>query len=313
MPGFDRFISEFGADRARLNAPLAPFTTFKVGGPADCLLEVRGAGELQRAIRLARAVPIPVTVLGGGSNVLVSDAGVRGLVIRVHGGVVVLEAPARIRAEAGVSLNNLVRWMVDRGLSALEAWFGTPGTVGGAVFGNAHYAGRSIGDVIASVRLVGAGGDATDLLAPEMEFSYDASRLQRTGEVMLSALFSVVPGSDPDRLRETARQSLAQRKRTQPLGAASAGCIFRNPDPVRDRVPEGIPPSAGALIDRAGLKGQTVGRAHVSTAHANFILNGGGATASEIRALIERCRAEVASRFGVVLEDEIRYLGQWPE
>jgi UDP-N-acetylmuramate dehydrogenase len=313
MPDFDRFISEFGADRVRLNAPLAPFTTFKVGGPADCLLEVRGAGELQRAIRLARVAAIPVTVLGGGSNVLVSDAGVRGLVILVHGGVVVLEAPARIRAEAGVSLNSLARWMVDRGLSALEAWSGTPGTVGGAVFGNAHYAGRSIGDVIASVRLVGARGEAMDLLASEMEFSYDASRLQRTGEVMLSALFSVVPGSDPNRLREIARQSLAQRKRTQPLGAASAGCIFRNPDPVRNRLPEGIPPSAGALIDRAGLKGQTVGRAHVSTAHANFILNGGGATAAEIRALIERCRAEVASRFGIVLEDEIRYLGQWPE
>lgn len=313
MSVFEPFLTAFGPDRACLNAPLAPLTTFRVGGPADCLLEVRGAGELQRAIRLARAAGIPFTVLGGGSNVLVSDAGVRGLVIHVHGGVIALEAPAEIRAEAGVALNNLVRWMIGRGLAGLEAWAGTPGSVGGAVFGNAHYAGRSIGELLLSVRLIGANGEAIDVPASDMEFSYDASRLQRTGEVMLSALFSVVPGADRDRLRETARESLAHRKRTQPLGSSSAGCIFQNPNPALDRVPDGIPPSAGALIDRAGLKGQTVGRARVSTAHANFIVNHGGATASEIRALIERCRAEVASRYGVLLRDEIRYLGEWRE
>jgi UDP-N-acetylmuramate dehydrogenase len=143
-----------------------------------------------------------------------------------------------------------------------------------------------------------------------MEFAYDRSRIQRTGEVVLSALFAVNPAADPALLRETARRSLAHRKRTQPLQTPSAGCVFRNPDPATDKIPDGIPPSAGALIDRAGLKGHAIGGARVSTAHANFIVNEGGATAADVRRLIDLCRDEVRSRFGVTLREEVRYIGE---
>ena len=310
-PVFALLVAAIGAERVSREVPLAPFTTFRVGGPAEYLVEVHDATSLARVVAIAAQADVPLTILGGGSNVLVSDAGIRGVVIRVRGGAMVLEGESGVRADAGSSLNNLVRWTVGRGLAGLESWAGTPGTVGGAVFGNAHSRGRSIGELVATVRLVGGGGAIADVPAGEMEFAYDRSRLQRTGEVVLSVLFALTPTGDPAGLREDARRSLADRKRTQPLHAPSAGCVFQNPDPAVDRVPDGIPPSAGALIDRAGLKGSAIGGARVSPLHANFIVNDGGATASDIRQLIERCRDEVGARFGVTLREEIRYLGQW--
>jgi UDP-N-acetylmuramate dehydrogenase len=307
----DQLVTAFGADRVRREAPLAPFTTFKVGGPAECLVEARDLRELALALRLAADAGVPATILGGGSNVLVGDAGIRGVVIRTRGGATIMEGVSSVRADAGVSLNGLVRWTMGRGLAGLEAWAGTPGSVGGAVFGNAHYGGRSIGETIASVRLVVSGGRRVeDVPAEAMGFAYARCRVQRTGEVVLSALFALTPSADPTLLRETARRSLAHRKRTQPLQTPSAGCVFRNPDPATDRVPDGIPPSAGALIDRAGLKGRAIGGARVSTAHANFIVNEGGATAADVRKLIDLCRDEVQSRFGVALREEVRCIGE---
>jgi UDP-N-acetylmuramate dehydrogenase len=299
----------FGHDRVRQNAALAPFTTFKVGGPADWLLDLHGGEELGRAAEIASQARVALTVLGGGSNVLVSDAGVRGIVVRVHGGEVRALDSSTVRADAGVTINGLVRWTIGRGIAGLEAWAGTPGTVGGAVFGNAHFRGRLIGELIDRVMLVTSAGCLQDVPAIEMEFGYDYSRLHRTREVVVSADFHVT-SADPAALRAVARESLAFRKRTQPLESPSAGCIFQNPDPVRDRVPNGIPPSAGALVDRAGLKGAREGAARVSPTHANFIVNEGGATARDIRALIERCKTEVAERFGVMLHEEIVYLGE---
>jgi UDP-N-acetylmuramate dehydrogenase len=299
----------FGAGRVRQDVPLAPLTTFKVGGPADWLLELHGGEELKQAASIARLAGVRLTVLGGGSNVLVSDSGVRGIVVRVHGGDVRALGASSVRADAGVTINGLVRWTIGRGIAGLEAWAGTPGTVGGAIFGNAHFRGRLIGELIERVALVTSDGVIADVPASDMEFGYDDSRLHRTREVVVSADFHVSSG-DPAALRAVARESLAFRKRTQPLESASAGCIFQNPDPARERVPDGIPPSAGALVDRAGLKGAREGAARVSTTHANFIVNEGGATAREIRALIDRCKAEVAARFGVTLREEIVCLGE---
>jgi UDP-N-acetylmuramate dehydrogenase len=165
-----------------------------------------------------------------------------------------------------------------------------------------------IGDLIASVRLISQDGTIVDVPAAEMEFGYDYSRLHRTGEVVLSADFGVTRG-DSAQLRAVARESLAFRKRTQPLESPSAGCIFQNPDPARDRVPDGIPWSAGALVDRAGMKGAREGGAVVSSTHANFIVNEGGASADDIRRLIDRCKAVVLDRFGVELREEIVSLG----
>jgi len=300
----------FGPDRVRANVALAPLTTFRVGGPADWLVETRSADEIVAALRLARAAEVPATILGGGSNVLVADRGVRGLVIRTRGGEVRAEGEDHIRADAAVTINGLVRWTITHGRAGLEAWAGTPGTVGGAVFGNAHFGGRLIGDLVTEVRLATRDGATTDVLRSAMAFGYDRSRLQDTGEILLSAVFRVSPG-DPAELRATARASLAFRKRTQPLDTPSAGCIFQNPQPDRDAVPEGIPWSAGALVDRAGLKGAAAGGARVSPTHGNFIVNDGAATAAEIKGLIDRCRAAVRDRFGVELRDEIVLLGDF--
>ncbi|PYR45333.1 MAG: hypothetical protein DMF95_21090 [Acidobacteria bacterium] len=391
--------SAFGAERLRSHVPLAAFTTFRVGGPADWLLETRTSDEIVTALKLARSANLPVTMLGGGSNVLVADAGVRGLVIRTRGGGVCAMDEAHVRADAAVTINGLVRWTINHRLGGLEAWAGTPGTVGGAIFGNAHFAGRLIGDLVTEVRLAGPDGAVADAPAPAMAFGYDRSRLQDTGEILLSAVFRVSAGEaaalraiaraslafrkrtqpldtpsagcifqnpDPGRdlvtevrlagpdgavadapapamafgydrsrlqdtgeillsavfrvsageaaaLRAIARASLAFRKRTQPLDTPSAGCIFQNPDPGRDPVPDGLPWSAGALVDRAGMKGAALAGARVSTTHGNFIVNEGDATAAAIRRLIDQCRTAVRDRFGVELREEIVYLGAFDE
>jgi len=303
-----RLRDALGEARVHRHASLAPLTTFKVGGPADWLVDARSGDDIRRALEVAREFNLPVTVLGGGSNVLIADAGLPGLVIRIHGGEVVLLDSTRIRAGGGVTINGLVRWTISRGVAGLEAWAGTPGSVGGAIHGNAHFRGRLISELIDRVKLATLDGMLADVSVREMEFGYDYSRLHRTGEVVIAADFHVTCG-EPDQLRAVARESLAFRKRTQPLESPSAGCIFQNPDPLRDIVPDGIPASAGALVDRAGLKNARAGRARVSATHANFIVNEGGATAEEIRSLIARCKSDVRSRFGVELREEIVYLG----
>lgn len=309
MSGFaERLQEAFGESRVGRDVPLAPLTTFRVGGPAEWLVTVRTAAEIRRAVALAREFGVQVTVLGGGSNVLVADSGVRGLVLRIHGGDVVALGPSAVRADAGVTINGLVRWTVNRGVSGIEAWAGTPGTVGGAIYGNAHFQGRLISELIEAVELIAMDGTVARVPVADMQFGYDYSRLHRTREIVISADFRVGRG-DPERLRETARQSLAFRKRTQPLEKSSAGCIFQNPDASRDRLPEGIPCSAGALVDRAGLKDAAEGPARVSPRHGNFIVNDGGATAADIVRLIERCRRDVRARYGMELRDEIVRLG----
>jgi UDP-N-acetylmuramate dehydrogenase len=273
-------------------------------------VETRSADETLAALRLAYEAGVPITMLGGGSNVLVSDAGIRGLVIRPRGGEIREEDAQHVRADAGVTINGLVRWTINHGRAGLEAWAGTPGTIGGAIFGNAHFGGRLIGDLVSQVRLTSREGVALEVPGSEMAFAYDRSRLQQTGEIALSVLFRVAKG-DPAALRAIARESLAYRKRTQPLDTPSAGCIFRNPEPTHDAVPPAIPWSAGALVDRAGLKGLAIGGARVSPTHGNFIINDGKATAGDIRRLIEHCRTTVRDRFGVELREEIEYLGDF--
>jgi len=287
---------------------LAPLTTLRVGGPAEWLADVQTTGELQGILADASAADVPVTLIGGGSNLLVADAGVPGVVVRLRLIGIAQPAPDLVRAEAGVTINGLVRWTVGRGLAGLEAWAGTPGTVGGAIYGNAHWNRRNVGDLVRAVMVMSRTGLMTEVPQPDMAFAYDTSRLHHTGEILISADFVVSTG-EIGVLRERARASLHYRKATQPLASPSAGCIFQNPDPARDPVPAGIPASAGALIDRAGLKGRAIGGARISEAHANFIVNDGTATAADVRALAELARAEVRARFGVMLRDEIVSLG----
>ena len=295
-------------DRLQRQVPLAPLTTLKVGGAAEWFADVEQADELAALLAISAETRTAVTIFGGGSNVVVSDAGVRGLVVRLRLTGVTQPATGLVRGEAGLTINGLVRWTIGRGLAGLERWAGTPGTVGGAIHGNAHWSGLNIGDLVARVRLVSGAGVVADVPATAMEFAYDTSRIQRTREVVVWAEFRVEAG-DPEPLRARARESLAYRKRTQPLAQPSAGCMFQNPDPARDRLPAGMPPSAGALIDRAGLKGRRQGGARISATHANFVVNTGAATARDVRALVEAARTAVHDQFGVVLRDEVVYLG----
>ncbi len=312
MSGLARALEKaFGAERVKREAPLAPYTTFTVGGPAEVLVETQSGDEIVRVVAIAKVHGAAVTMLGGGSNVLIADAGIRGVVIRTKGGDVSAIGDRLVRADASVTINGLVRWTINRGFAGLEAWAGTPGTVGGAIYGNAHWKQTNIGDLVESVRLLRPDGVLLQAPADRMEFEYDSSRLTRTGEIVLWAAFRVAPGGDPAALRAVARESLAFRKRTQPLESPSAGCIFMNPDPGRDPIPEGVPPSAGALVDRAGFKGARLGGARVSPTHANFVINEGSATAADVRQLVERCRAGVKERFGVVLRNEIICLGDF--
>ena len=308
---FETAIGPFlRSGQARADAPLAPLTTFKVGGPADWLIEVRSADEMATIVTAARLAGVPVTLLGGGSNVLIGDRGIRGAVVRLRFMGVAQPSADRVRAEAGVTMNGLVRWTIGRGLAGIEAWAGTPGTVGGAVHGNAHYGGRNVSDLITDVRVMSPEGVLATVACRDMGFGYDTSRLQQTREILIWAEFAIRPGKS-DTLRATARASLAHRKRTQPLETPSAGCVFQNPNPAADGLPVDVPPSAGALVDRAGLKGQRVGGARISPTHANFLLNDGDATAADLRALIESARTAVRARFGVTLRDEIVMLGEF--
>ncbi len=299
-----------GHARVRSQVALAAWTTFRVGGPADYFVEVHSLAELRQLLEVARRSDVPLTLLGGGSNVLVADAGVRGIVARLRLMELSQPLPDVVRAGAGVTMNGLVRWTIGRGLAGIETWAGTPGTVGGAIYGNAHYGGRNISDMVTRVQVLSREGYASELVASQMGFAYDTSRLQQTREILVWAEFHV-SGGQPELLREAARASLAHRKRTQPLQLPSAGCIFQNPDPARDPLPDGIPASAGALVDRAGLKGHRLGGAMISTAHANFIVNDRGATAADIHTLIETARAAVRAMFGVELRDEVVSIGEF--
>jgi UDP-N-acetylmuramate dehydrogenase len=294
------------------DVPLDRFTTMRVGGRADVLASVSSARDVLAAVEVARAHGVSVTVLGGGSNVIIADAGVRGLTLRIHGGDIALDGPNAVRADAGVTINGLVRWLAGRGLAGLQAWAGTPGTVGGAICGNAHFQGRLISEHVVSVRMIDASGHVTDIPVETMGFGYDRSRIQGSGEIVVSVLFAVTPGASPEDLRAEARASLAFRKRTQPLHQSSAGCIFQNPGPEAP-VPDGVPRSAGALIDRVGLKGAQSGGALVSPLHANFIVAAPGSRAADVRALVQRCRDAVEQASGVRLDEEIVYLGAWDD
>jgi len=297
-------------DRVRERVGLTGLTTFRTGGSADWMVETSDPDDLVAAVRVTRGLHLPLTVLGGGSNVLIGDGGIRGLVMWLRYGKIRLAASGHVRADSGVRINGLVRWTIQHGLAGLERWAGTPGTVGGAIRGNAHFEGRLLGDMVTAVGLVDPAGNVSCVPGEEMAFGYDDSRVQHTGELVRWAEFRVT-AAEAGSLRDAARRSLAFRKRTQPLERASAGCVFRNPRAEDGPLSPDVPRSAGALVDRAGMKGHRVGGAVVSGVHANFIVNEGGATAADVRQLIELCRIAVRERFRITLREELIYLGEF--
>ena len=272
--------------------PLATVTSFRVGGPAEFFVEPRDLRELVCLFRRCADRGIPVRMLGAGSNILASDRGVAGGVFRLSKMTRIERSGARVTCEAGVSLPHLLRQAERWGLSGLESLVGIPGTVGGAVAMNAGGKHGSIVSVLRSVTTLCRNGAFCTRTPEQIRLGYRRSGLR--GEAVLRAEFELteMDSAEIDRARKSVFREKAE---TQPLAAWSAGCIFKNP--------EGR--SAGQLIELAGLKGERYGHAVVSTKHANFIVNEGGASANDVKALIDKIRATVRKTFGVELELEI--------
>jgi UDP-N-acetylmuramate dehydrogenase len=277
--------------------PLAPLTTWGIGGPAELYLEPADADEVAETLRLLRRLGISFRILGGGSNLLVSDRGVRGAVVSLNR-LTRIEArdDGTVSAEAGARLHQVVTFAARRGLSGLECLVGIPGRVGGAVFGNTGSRYGAIGDVVRALDLIEPDGTWRHVVPNEFFFRYRGSSV---GNAVVVRAHLAVGAGEPRRLRARIRELIAERRRSQPGWIGSAGCVFRNPPGA----------SAGRLIDEAGGKRMRVGRIKVSPIHANFIINEGGGTEGEVQRLVHRVRERVREVRGVELEWEVR---RWP-
>ena len=287
--------------KAERDAPLARYTTMRTGGRADLFATAHNAFELRALVRFARARDLPFLVLGRGSNVVVSDHGVRGLVIHVRAEGSRIEGD-RFVAEAGVPMARAATETQKAGLSGLEFGLAVPGCVGGAVWANAGAHGSDVAAVLESADVLLADGRESRLPVAELGLGYRDSRLKRKpGEVVIAAAFRLEP-ADAGIIAERLDEIRRWRREHQPLGIPSAGSAFRNPA-------DGA--SAGELIDRAGLKGFRVGGAAVSEKHANFVVNDGRGTAADVRRVADHVRAVVRDHAGVELVPEIEFVGDW--
>jgi UDP-N-acetylmuramate dehydrogenase len=304
-------LAEATGLRGRAGVPMATHTTMRVGGPADLLVEARAIEDLIAALDFARRRGIPATVVGRGSNLVVADAGVRGLVILNQTAELAIRGD-RLVAASGVQLARAATAAQRAGLSGLEFGLAIPGSVGGAVWANAGAHGSEVAAILETAELVRADGSRATVPAADLELSYRDSRLKHspaatpagppwtTPETVLRATFHLTPAS-PELIAARLDEIRRWRREHQPLTEPSAGSIFRNPPGD----------SAGRLIDAAGLKGTTAGGAAISSRHANFIVNTGSATAADIRRLALRARNEVKARFGVELAFEVEFAGDW--
>lgn len=294
-----RLRSLVGEDRVLADEPMSRHTTFEIGGPAALYVIPDDPEEIRGCIDACRAAGVPFFVLGAGSNLLVSDDGFDGAVIGLaHDLVGVSLDGSEMCCQAGVTLREASEMACELGLSGLEFACGIPGSVGGACCMNAGAYGSCMADVLRSVRVIRADGSFDTLDADELGWGYRQSRIADEGMIVVSATFGLHPG-DPEDIRAKMDDLTAQRAEKQPLELPSAGSTFKRP--------EGH--FAGKLISDAGLKGYRVGGAAVSAKHAGFVVNAGGATAADVRAVIAHVQDEVERLFGVRLEPELRFLG----
>lgn len=315
---------ELGTNRIRQNEPMSAHTTFKIGGPAEYYAEVSTVEDLTKAVKVAHTLDLPVSMVGGGSNMIVSDSGIKGLVIknncrrfelmsmagRVKNQKIEVDR-SLVYAESGVIMNQLVRFVIENGLGGLEYQLGLPGTLGGGVYMNSNFPRKEVyvGDCLYKARLLTKEGEVKEVDNAYFHFAYDKSILQETGEILLWAVFKLEK-MDKDMLWKRGMEALNYRNETQPKGL-SAGCTFRNisiADAMRIPTPDRIT-SAGYLVDKAGLKGKRVGDAMISDLHANFILNLGKAKADDVASLLKLMKDEVYRKFGVHLALEVKTIG----
>ena len=301
-----------GPDRLRQDVPLAPYTTFQIGGPADLFYEARTAGELATAIQAARDLDVRFFLLGLGANILIGDGGFRGLVIRNAAQHIRIDRAARrLWAESGaVMYPDVIEAAVSNGLSGLEHYVGIPSTVGGALWQNLHFLSPPperartmfIEEVLLEADLLTEEGERCTVGVEYFDFGYDQSILHYRDDIVLAATFQLEDG-DEARMREIIAANLAWRQeRHPPLGSEpSAGSIFKKIDGI----------GAGRLIDECGLLGTRIGGAEVTHRHANIMINREGATASDVRALIAHVQAVVEEKTGYRLEPEIAFVGDF--
>lgn len=321
----DQLVKQFET-RMKRDEPLGRYTTLKIGGPADLFIDAKTIEVLTSAVGEARRLSIPVFILGGGTNILIGDKGIRGLVIKNSTGKIsirgvkgetingVSKKRAYVETESGVAFNKFVRFCVEEGLAGVEMQLGLPGTVGGALYMNSKWTHpvAYVGDTVYQAEIFTS--DNTLKVVPKsyFQFGYDTSSIQKTGDIVTKVIF-VLTVENRESLWQTANESIAYRRETQPQGVFTAGCTFRNVDNATV-LSLGLPKeatSAGFLIDHAGLKNAISGRAVISDQHANFIVNNGGATASDVIQLISRAKEQVKRQFGVDLEEEIVRVGEF--
>jgi UDP-N-acetylmuramate dehydrogenase len=295
----DALAAERGVELVA-DAPLAPLTTLRVGGPADRLVTPRTREQLLAALAVARDAGVTPLMLGNGSDVVVADTGVRGLVVRNRARELSIEGTT-VRGDAGVAMAMLVRRCTAAALTGIEFGISIPGSLGGAVWANAGAHGGELAGVVTSVEAWDpADGSVHVLPATACAFGYRESRFKHTGEVVVAAELGLRPG-DADAIAAAVEGHQAQRAATQPLADQNAGSVFRNPPGDH----------AGRLIDEAGLKGFRIGSAQVSMVHANFIVTDRGGKAADVRAVGDRVRATVRDRYGIELAYEIEFVGDW--
>ena len=286
-------------DQILENEPMWKHTTFRVGGPADVVFLPESAEQVVQGLAAASEAGVPSLVIGNGSNLLVRDGGIRGLVIILGEGMAAIARVDNVvTAWAGASLARVSAYAQASGLSGLEFASGIPGTLGGGCAMNAGAYGGQLSDVLIDAEVL-LNGDIRTLTVDEMQMGYRTTLPLREGGVVLSARFKLRP-DDPGAILARMKDLNARRRDKQPLSFPSAGSVFKRP--------EGY--FAGALIEQAGLKGRSVGGAQVSEKHAGFIVNTGGATAKDVTDLIELVQREVMARSGVRLETEVRILGE---
>ena len=284
------------------DVPLAPLTTLRVGGPADRLAVADSVDELVELHRLASRADVPVFLLGKGSDLVVADAGIRGLVIRVRADATSVQGEV-VHADAGASMTGLAKRCAREGLAGFDWGISIPGSLGGAVWANAGAHDGEMAGVVVAVDVYDPRDDTRMTLAHDAcSFAYRDSRFKHTPEVVLGASLQLRRG-EPSAIAALIDGHQARRRATQPLADQNAGSVFRNPPDDH----------AGRLIEAAGLKGHRIGTAQVSTLHANFIVTDRGmARAADVRALGDHVRSVVAERFGVELRYEIEFVGDWP-
>jgi len=304
----ERLRKELGergyGQRLLVNEPLSRHTSFAIGGPADLLVPAREPGELRDLVELARAHEVPSLVIGGGSNILVADGGVRGLVIVSECRGHAIGQDGLLVAQAGALTARLAAWSCAQGWAGLEWAIGIPGTVGGAVVGNAGAYGGCMADMVRWVKLAQPDGRVARVGVSELEYGYRASALKACEPgrrpVVLEAGLQLSRGDAEELAGQIAQ--IAARRRSQTPEGHCAGSVFRRTRQY----------PAGFLIEQAGLKGKRIGGAEVSTKHANYLMNTGGATAADVRALMDLVREQVRAAFGEWLEPEIEFVGEWP-